>query len=127
MKFREQVEHVISTAEEASPNCVMLPLGSWNSIVDMLRRQSRKYTANRGGRGRDADTLNRIAKDCPTYTPREQKVAELIHIGLTDKQIGERMGITCGTVKVMVKKCKQRCDGYHLRMLREMQLRDGRS
>jgi DNA-binding NarL/FixJ family response regulator len=119
MRLSEHVASAVGTAT-ASGDYVTIPRASWDSIVEILRRQVKRYERDgaKGGRSRNKETLARVGMDCTTYSPRERELAGHLHEGLSDKAIAQRMGISTGTVKVMIRKCKDRYAGFQLRKAR---------
>ena len=94
MRTRYYEEALIARADYGG-GYATLPEDAWAEIVAILRREK---TPKR--------RLSDIGAECPLYTPRQSQIARLVHEGLSSRQIGERLGITAGTVKVMVQKCR---------------------
>ena len=83
-------------------------------LKDMLRTELLGVirAVHRGQRGIPAPVAARLAEHTPRIglTPRELEVLRLVADGLSNAQVGERIGRTEGTVKVHLKNILQKLD-----------------
>jgi DNA-binding NarL/FixJ family response regulator len=83
-------------------------------LKDMMRTDLLAVirTVHRGQRGIPAPVAARLAEHTPRIglTPRELEVLRLVAAGLSNAQVGERIGRTEGTVKVHLKNILQKLD-----------------
>ncbi len=85
-------------------------------LKDMLRTEVLGAIRDvlRGRRGIPAPVAARLAEHTPriALTPRELEVLEMVAIGLSNADIGGRIGRTEGTVKVHVRNILQKLDAH---------------
>lgn len=83
-------------------------------LKDMMRTDLLAVirAVHRGQRGIPAPVAARLAEHAPRIglTPRELEVLRLVANGLSNAQVGERIGRTEGTVKVHLKNILQKLD-----------------